>query len=477
MQKIVTNATKFIRNEDGIATAWAIGWLILCFSIAGLSIDATNAWKVKQILQSTADMAAHSGGLELGAVGNESIEAAVIVAANDYASKNMNTRRYGDVLVDTDIHVGFWDRENEAFIRLKSGDDDIANAVRVTTRQDGVNSSRVGTFFLRFVGFDAFTVAATATVERFVSICEKDGLISRGSVRMSTQQAFYGRFCVYGSQGINASDQNYFELGTTAGMMDLSDCGPEPENCTNEHNPGIEEALRQLNMTFGKIDRIDTNITALQDPTSDIMPDYITSTVVNRITLAESRNFEAFRDLEVGQVNVIECRKNQNLSLGGLGNLSNNGGNKDDTGEETIEQHEILSKLVIVGLNCDFSFDQTISYEDAYIATTATGNSTFSGSADTRLGKNDDCADNGEVTLITAGNVNFAAKLDAYDLEIVAAGNVGFASHAIDQESIHKGTNVWAGGDINVTTKHSFEPCGEGGDSDYDVKYTLRFVE
>lgn len=477
MHTFLQQTKRFVQNEDGIATAWAVGWLIICFAIAGLSIDATNAWKVKQILQTTADMASHAGGLELGTVGNAEIEAKVIVSANQYASANMRPARYGDVLVDTDILVGFWDGENKTFTEMLPSDVEIPNAVNVTTRQDGVNSSKVGTFFLRFVGFDAFTVSAISTVERFVSQCERDGLIARGNVKMSTQQAFMGTFCVYGLSGIDASNQNYFALGTTAGMRNLDDCGPLPENCTNEYNPGIEDALRQSNMTFGKIDRIGENIDKLQDPTSDIMPWYITITEVNTISLADSRNFEAYYDLEEGAINVIECRNNQNISLGGLGNVSNNGGNNTDTGAEVIPQHITKSKMIIVGINCDFAFDETISFEDAYIATTATGQQTFSGSADTRLGRNDNCADEGEVTLITAGNVSFAAKLDAYDLEIVAAGDVGFASHANDVESIHKGTNVWAGGDINVTTKHTFEPCGDGGDSDYDRKYTLRYVE
>ena len=169
MHSLIRNTKRFIRNEDGIATAWAIGWLILCFSIAGLSIDATNAWKVKQILQTTADMASHAGGLELGTVGNDSIKAAVTISANQYASNNMRPARYGDVLVDSDILVGYWDGENKIFTEMVPGDVDIPNAVNVTTRQDGVNSSKVGTFFLRFVGFDAFTVATTSTVESFVS--------------------------------------------------------------------------------------------------------------------------------------------------------------------------------------------------------------------------------------------------------------------------------------------------------------------
>lgn len=475
MHRFIINVTKFLRNEDGIATVWAIGWLILCFSIAGLSIDVTNAWKIKQILQSTADVSAHAGGLELGTVGNSKIEAAVIVAANEYATKNMHVGRYGDVLVDNDIKVGTWNQDTKVFTPLQSGSATIPNAVRVVTRQDGINSSRVGTFFLRFIGFDAFTVDAAATVEKFVSQCERDGLIAAGEVKLSTQQAFLDKYCVHGENGIDLSQDNYFELGTTASMEDLSNCGPSEVHCENEHNDGIEEALRQNSMTFGKVARIPTTIANLKNPSWADQPDYITNMSVNRISNA--RNFDAALDLEPNAVNIIRCSPGQNVSLGNAAFLNNNGNGKNN-GDDTIPPDILMKEIVIIGDGCDFGFDSTIRYEDAIIATTATGRQTFSGSADVTLGKDDGCDVGGEVALITAGDVNFAAKLDAYDVEMIVAGDVHLASRANHGDSIHVGTNVIAGGDIQVTTKHQFQGCAKDSNKPtVDIKYTLRFVE
>lgn len=475
MLKLLQQTKRFIRNEDGIATAWAIGWLILCFSIAGLSIDATNAWKVKQILQSTADVAAHAGGLELGTVGNSEIEAAVIVAANQYATSNMNVARYGDVLVDNDIQTGTWDRATSVFTPLPAGSISPPNAVRATTRQDGVNSSKVGTFFLRFIGFDAFTVSTSATVERFISKCEKDGLMARGTVEMSTQQQFLGTYCVHGQGGIGVSQDNYFELGTTASMYNLDDCMPNPTHCENDANDGIEEALRQNSMTFGKVDRIPQTIENYKDPYWVDQPDYITDMIVNDIR--DTRNFDAATDLNSNAVNIIYCSPGQNLNLGDAAYLNNRGGG-NDSGEETINPDLLVKDIVIVGVGCDFVFDESVRYEDAIIATDATGRQTFSGSAGITLGKDDDCAVGGELALITAGDINFAAKLEAYDVEMIVAGDVHFASLGNNGDSIHEGTNVWAGGDIKVTTKHTFVGCGDDANGPtVDVHYTLRYVE
>ena len=476
MQKFARQIKRFVTNEDGIATAWAIGWLILCFSIAGLSIDATNAWKVKQILQSTADISSHAGGLELGSVGNANIEEAVITSANQYASLNMKPERYGDVLVDSDIAVGYWDASTEVFTEMVAGDLNPARAVRVVTRQDGVNSSKVGTFFLRFVGFDAFTVATVSIVESFVSVCEKDGLKAYGNVNMSTQQSFLGKYCVHGESGIKVSDQNFFDDGAIASMVDLNDCGPDITHCVDDYNPGIEAALTQdSSQTFGKILRIDETIADLQNPFSDIVTDlgYINSNLpVQRISSAD---FDA-NALVSNSIHIVTCnRPGDNLNMGGLASLNNQGGG-NDSGADTIAQETTKTGVVVVALGCDFAFDQTIHYEDATFATTSTSRQTVSGSAGVVFGRDDECADGGEVAIITKGDVKFAAQLEAYDVEMIVAGDVNLASLGNSGDSIHEGTSIIAGGDINVSTQHTFTGCYDT-ETTLDTKFTLRYVK
>ena len=476
MHTFILQTKRFIRNEDGIATAWAIGWLILCFSIAGLSIDATNAWKVKQILQSTADVAAHAGGLELGTVGNDSIEAAVISSANQYAMLNMNSDRYGDVLVDSDIQVGHWNHDTQVFTEMAVGDLNPPRAVRVVTRQDGVNSSKVGTFFLRFIGFDAFTVSTEAIVESFVSICEKDGLKAYGNVRMSTQQSFLGRYCVHGEGGINFSTQNFFDDGAIASMVDLNDCGPDLDHCMDDLNPGVEAALTQdSGQTFGKLIRIDETIANLQNPRSDDIAElgYITNPVVKEHPYAD---FDATQLVE-GAINYVDCGGGQgnNLDMGGLAAVNNRGGGTDD-GAATIAEQITKANIVVVGINCDFGFDKSISYESAVFATTATGRQTVSSSAGAIFGRPDNCGKGGEVAIVTKGDVHFAAQINAFDLEMIVLGDVGLASLGNNGDSVHEGTSIMAGGDINITTKHTFANCFDT-ETALDVKFTLRYVK
>lgn len=475
MHKLISNTKRFIRNEDGIATAWAIGWLILCFALAGLSIDATNAWKIKQMLQSTADMASHAGGLELGNVSNQGIEAAVIASANQYATLNMGAARYGDVLVDSDIAVGYWNPATEVFTEMVTGDLNPPRAVRVVTRQDGVNSSKVGTFFLRFIGFDAFTVSTESIVESFVSICERDGLKALGTVKMSTQQSFLGKYCVHGQSGIDISDLNFFADGTIASMVDLNDCGPNVDHCTDSYNPGIEAALTQDgSQTFGQLLRIDETIAALQNPLSETIAELKYINPLLDVQYIDAADFDA-NALVSNSIHVVRCsRPGDDLNMGGLANLNNQGGG-NDSGADTIAQTITKTGVVVVALGCDFTFDSTIHYEDATFATTSTTRQTVSGSAGVVLGRDDNCADGGEVAIITKGDVRLAAQMQAYDVEMIVAGDVGLASLGNNGDSIHQGTTILAGGDINVTTQHTFSACNET-ETTLDAKFVLRYV-
>mgnify|MGYP001114972008 CR=1 FL=1 len=479
MHKIIEKTKRFIRNEDGIATAWSIGWLILCFSIAGLSIDVTNAWKVKQFLQSTADVSAHAGGLVLGSVNNEGIQAAVAIEANKLATINMNQSRYGDVLVNSDIIVGFWDGDTKIFTELEVGDTDIPNAVRAITRQDGIASSSVGTFFLRFVGFDAFTVAASATVEKFVSMCETDGIISAGVVEMSTTQKFWGNFCVHGQGGLKMSQSNEWNDETIASMSTSGTCDPDVDRCTDDDtNPGIVRAFRYYNRPNTKAtpESIAGYIGALQIGSRDVIStDVIPDGVVVNTTFVDQKDFDV-TTLVANTIYTVSC---SNDAIPGVRDaLRGNDRNKTSVEMGNAAAHTTVSNVVIIS-DCVLNFDDTVTYQDAIIATTSTNANSINGSSGVSFGNAaKSCAPGGDVILISQGGAGFAAKWESYDLEMVVAGDVSLASRSSSGDPIvHTGTNIYNGGDVKLTTKHEFVSCPNPQDPSLDLKYTLRYVE
>lgn len=107
----------------------------------------------------------------------------------------MPESRYGDVLSDADILVGYWDPVTRTFSPMVINDTrGIVNAVKVTTRQDSAQNHGVGTFFLRFAGFYEFTIATDSVVTMLEERCYFDGLIAAGHVKLSTQQNFLDEY-------------------------------------------------------------------------------------------------------------------------------------------------------------------------------------------------------------------------------------------------------------------------------------------
>ncbi len=473
----------FSENEDGIATVWSMFWLIICFALSGLAIDATNAWKVQQFLQSTADSAALAGSIELQTVDNNGIEALVEEKANQFAALNMGPTRYGDVLIDQDITVGYWD--GAAFTPMVAGDTVPVNAVQTVTRQNETQNHAVGTFFLRFIGFNEFMIATKATAKIFTAKCDFDGIIAQGHVKLSTKQQFLDEYCVHGELGIDISQDNYFEEGTIAGMVDLSTCGPSAGRCLDDANLGIEDALRQMSLSGGKSARIDEYYDGLL-PDGAWLPEYFADAdgTIHLFDGSDGSKVEFSPEandpldvtlLKEGVVNVITCPKN---------------GLKEDAFDVKLATPKgvdpmTLKNIVIIGDGCDFIFDSSVSMENAIVATNATGNHTFSGSSGVNLGTNDNtldadgnnvCHQGGEVTLITKGSVSFASKLNGYDLEIIARDDVHIAAKANDMGE-HIGTNISAGGDVQVTTGHTFYGCEGRTVSVFDPIMSWALVE
>lgn len=542
----------FSEDESGIGTVWALFWLILCFSMGGLAIDATNVWKVHTILQSTADSAALAGVYELQARDDEGlsqsngyIKSNAVSQADTYATLNMNASRYGDVLLPDDIHLGYWDIVDRTFTIIEDGtpgsgdySDGPADAVRVITRQSGTGAtSAVGTFFLRFVGFDRFTVATEAIASTFVSLCEYDGMKAIGKVKLSTGQRFYNEFCIHGEKGISAAHDNFFGVDVITSTPTFDLCGQSAGKCAEpidgevEQNPGLHDSWQKSTLfpdaepvetkgggkptteLVGKPALIGEYIDSLLGVTNaEYVPEYIDNPEnVVEIDLSSNKrdngeqiksinDYFAAEDMvngfESGTVYKIICKQGTNVSLGPV----------------DAETWDTISRVVIVGTNCDFVFDPSIKYYDIVIATDSTSQSTFSGPSGVTLGHHDGCDElaapsdtggynadgeggtyyGGAVTLLTQGSVHFASKLSAYDMEIIAAEDVHLASKAptnkvngrwvpipVDEldESVHVGTTITTGGDISVSRAHEFNGCvGRVSSNLFDVRLSYRLV-
>lgn len=522
----------FSDDEDGIATVWAMFWLIICFALSGLAIDVTNAWKVHAILQSTADSSALAGAYELDISEEDKDYIAVQVNgfANTYATLNMHVERYGDVLDDADIQLGYWDNVAHKFTLIGGTDEVIpeadyfdgpANAVRAITRQNSTQNTGVGTFFLRFVGFNEFTVATNAIANIFLSRCEYDGLMAAGAINLTMGQEFYDEFCIHSEIGIKAAQGNYVSPNSVVSAPSYDLCGQNETKCSEDTDANIgfqENFIEQSLFTeveeetqgggsetagniwmAGKVDGYIASLLGTGTEAFNYTPPYIStssSSDVVKINLTGNSTINDALDVGgfvKGATYEITCRGGKDVKLSPA----------DD------ETWDTISHVVIVGKGCDFVFDPTIRYFDLVIATDSTSRSSISSTEGLTLGYYDKCDDytvlpgdlvpnvnyyGGAVTLLTQGSVHFASKFHSYDMEIIAAHDVHLAGRPLKDSggntyavvgddvettgiNVHVGSTIKTGGDIHVSRSHEFNGClGRISENLFDPNYSWRLV-
>ncbi len=126
--------------------------LTVFMGFSALAIDGSYLYLMSNRAQSAADAAA------LAAASQMPDEVAATTAANDFAGKNLEAGKWGDVLTDSDIAFGTWDTD----ARLFTADAEPADAVQVVVRMSDDNANPVQLFFANALGFAEAGVAAAA---------------------------------------------------------------------------------------------------------------------------------------------------------------------------------------------------------------------------------------------------------------------------------------------------------------------------
>ncbi len=416
-----TTPNHFTADEDGSVTIWAMGWTVVFLLVGGLAVDVGNAWRVQGMLQSTADVAALSGAIEL----LNSSDTAARAEAIRIANLNMPE----GVVVAADVISGSWNSST----RIINTNATVKDTLRVTARRSGATDNPLPTFLIKLAGITSWDVAAQATVQRFVPGCIRDGLVARGQVEVSSNNAFVDGICLHGETGVKISSNNSFEAGVKVTMPDLDMLQIPASGLTS--NVGLADALGEDNLDPKIVDHVGEIVTALANPAYTGQPIYINRTLA---AIAMTRaTFNAATSLTAGRVYSVNC-----------------------TGGSGININASVVTNVVVTTNCKVSFSANSVVSNAVIATSSTATTSVSGSSSSTIGANDNCAAGGGAQVLTAGSIHFASGLNLYGSQMIAVGDVTIAANA---EGI-KGASIQAGGDIKLTSNTSFGQCSDNVD-------------
>lgn len=209
--RIYSASVGFARDERGSATIWNLFWLLLFVGIAGLAIDSTNAWRVKTMMASTADVAALAGAWELPeSYLEEGYDSSAYDGVRDdaiaFAGVNMSNNLHGDYIEDEDIDVGYWDQDERRFVSgedYSSADEYPVNAVAVRLGLNEAKDNRLQTTLLRVAGIYHWNINTQAVALYGVNRCLVNGLIAREGFYMAPGAKVLNNVCLHGQYRVD----------------------------------------------------------------------------------------------------------------------------------------------------------------------------------------------------------------------------------------------------------------------------------
>ena len=147
-----TTVQKFVKDTKGSLTIWNTVSMVAVLTIGGFAVDTSNAWRVKTMLQSTAEASALAAAIHI-----EDPAKAKQVAVS-FARKNMAPGQHGDVVRPSDVELGIIDAKTGNFIPTEVN----AEAIRVTAGRDKARQNEVATYLLRIAGVRDWDVGRSA---------------------------------------------------------------------------------------------------------------------------------------------------------------------------------------------------------------------------------------------------------------------------------------------------------------------------
>lgn len=469
---------QFIRDESAVGTVMALFWFIVCAGIVGLSVDAANAWRQKERLQLTADVASHAGILEVLAGASD---ADIRLAAHNSVISNMPNAGFGRV-IDTDINdIILSDYSDDSNSLAAPG---TIDAVTVQLHRNNTVDNPVGTYLLQFVGFPGWEVTryGTTVLTDYGDCPLYEGIWAHGQITLSSGNTIGPDYCVHSQDFVWLPQQNTFLPDSHLSMPSLLDC---KDKCIDSANYGSYDARNELNLimpTFDDIilqaydNMIDPGTNAAKTSfwdgksidQSQLIPEWdnlfgtaepgpgetgyaapAVGTVVN-LTVAE---FEAMDLPPAGLTYNVRCNPNGNGINTHLNMWPSSSGDP--------------VRDIVVLTNCSIDFEANSDWRGSMVVSTRErANATLTASSSARAGDpTQSCYQPDQTFIYARSDMQVAAEFASSNTVFMSGGNVQIASGTSGTVT-HNGMTLYADGNVNLTTQHNYNSCGYRPDED-----------
>ena len=222
---LARQARAFAHDQRGAASVWAIFWTTMLLIMSGFVLDVANAYRIRALLQATADASALAAARELPNPGQAR------KAARDLAALNMPEEEHGDVMPNRMIALGAWDETSGRFIEGQQPYDAVQ-----TTAARGAGAGRdLPTFLIGLVGTDAWKIAASSTARARSggggasrNLCPSSMLITEANISMAGTTRVNDGVCLHADTQIHFGGNNETEEGARYSVSPSGTFGNKP---------------------------------------------------------------------------------------------------------------------------------------------------------------------------------------------------------------------------------------------------------
>ncbi len=212
------NIKKFLSEQNGSLTIWNTVSMVSLLTIGGFAVDTSNAWRVKTMLQNTAEASALAAAIHI-----EDPDKAKSTAVS-FARRNMPPQQHGDVVRLSDVELGVYESETGTFIPTEVNPD----SVRVTAGRDKSRSNEVSTYLLRIAGIRDWDVGRSAIAfPRWGAAtngkCPGPKVLASGVLNAGGNNTIVDYSCFHGELGVMSDGGDYFDETVTLSTRDLAE--------------------------------------------------------------------------------------------------------------------------------------------------------------------------------------------------------------------------------------------------------------
>lgn len=504
------------RGEDGAGTTFFLFCIVICLMISGLSVDVGNAWRQRELLSLSADVAAHAGA---SVIAREGEKMAIVAAAVGASKLNTPTETYGRVIYDpySDVEALHYDPGTNMLSMAGP-----INAVSVHLQRSARVQNPVPTFLLKFIGQNAWdiNVVSVAAVIPTTRCDSGDGIYAHQGIAMGGEAFVGAGVCVHSQKGVDLQKRSTFAAGSGLSMPDFSDCNG---NCNDMTSPGIGAASAETNLIMvDPAEHIDTLSAAFING-NETLPEETeffaarslaedlsaldelgvdtSELVLGDVVRLNQDLFSRARELPAGLVYDITCEGPEGsptvLTIGGRAADPDIEDDPDadttvpedfiedfDAGGEPLVEPEatddaapVLEDLVLV-TDCLLHFTEKAQVQGSVIFSTRAAKG-IALTADEGASVGDPkltCKPALQSAIMAKGGMSVPASFTASNVSFLMAGDIAIAGNPEGVPALHRGTSLHSGGRVQLEGDQSFQACGTGLDMVLPKLNVIKYV-